>query len=412
MLFSNFSVRYAEISYLSMNPSVILADLKALTLFSIRSLVVKERYIALDAMRGVAATLVLLAHLSTIGLRETDIWRELDGTPLRLFWSGHQAVIFFFVLSGFSLFEMYSTMSGKFVLWRFFAARIIRLYPAYISSIFLAMLIIGLLKYLDYSWPPQSVGIPLGGMTKEQFIGHVFIVGFFDPNLVNSPIWSLVHEIRISLLFPLIYLIVRNSKLVWMGVLPISISILMSMIFISKHGIYHIIMNHPALLDFVLTIHYATMFFLGAWQSKYKSRITQEIRHFRLPIFATATVCSLLTYAYGFDEHWTQGYRFLGDLVVAVATMYFIAIGIEFPRIFNNRACHFLGSVSYSLYLVHMPCIIFLVVLYYGLMSSYIIIVLAALTSFILASIFLKLVDTPAIAIARAVRFMGQPRKL
>lgn len=59
---------------------------------------------AVDALRGYAALIVVIAHTTVAGIYQVEpLWSTLKWLPVRLFWSGHQAVILFFVLSGFSL---------------------------------------------------------------------------------------------------------------------------------------------------------------------------------------------------------------------------------------------------------------------------------------------------------------------
>ena len=55
----------------------------------------------LDSLRGLAAITVVFHHFSRIC--SPQIIHVLDRTPLRLLVAGHQAVILFFLLSGFVL---------------------------------------------------------------------------------------------------------------------------------------------------------------------------------------------------------------------------------------------------------------------------------------------------------------------
>jgi acyltransferase-like protein len=65
-----------------------------------------DRFGQLDSLRGIAAATVVVGHLirsvPAIDDRSQAFW-ALKYTPLHVFWAGHQAVIFFFVLSGFVL---------------------------------------------------------------------------------------------------------------------------------------------------------------------------------------------------------------------------------------------------------------------------------------------------------------------
>src|SRR5690606_33375733 len=60
----------------------------------------KARLEELDSLRGLAALVVLSQHVLFTIVEPPPI---IDYTPLHLLWAGHEAVIFFFVLSGFVL---------------------------------------------------------------------------------------------------------------------------------------------------------------------------------------------------------------------------------------------------------------------------------------------------------------------
>lgn len=98
------------------------------------------REAALDALRGIAALIVVFSHLAIlwtypyINRPYTDSpdlnnvyansFAIFDVTPLRILIAGHQAVIVFFVLSGFALTCMLSNKKNYIT---YIIARIIRL---------------------------------------------------------------------------------------------------------------------------------------------------------------------------------------------------------------------------------------------------------------------------------------------
>lgn len=71
-----------------------------------------KRLHELDSLRGIAAFSVMLSHVflvfpiiwNTTRPAEATWWLKLFMySPLRVAWAGHEAVVFFFVLSGFVL---------------------------------------------------------------------------------------------------------------------------------------------------------------------------------------------------------------------------------------------------------------------------------------------------------------------
>src|ERR1700722_11258590 len=93
----------------------------------------------LDSLRGLAAMQVLLGHCLGIfpifagaeGATSNPVVWALIYTPLHLFWNGAQAVIFFFVLSGFVLALPYFNHRAPFY-ESYLVRRFFRIYVPYI----------------------------------------------------------------------------------------------------------------------------------------------------------------------------------------------------------------------------------------------------------------------------------------
>ena len=91
-----------------------------------------RRFHELDALRGLAALTVVAHHLRlTISLVErpaSAVWWEklLLFGPLQIFWAGHEAVVFFFVLSGFVLSLPYFSQKRPLPYHLYLSKRILR----------------------------------------------------------------------------------------------------------------------------------------------------------------------------------------------------------------------------------------------------------------------------------------------
>ncbi len=107
-----------------------------------------ERLLVLDSMRGIAALTVMVFHLTTpfqggaaldAGV-PADNWilNVMTFTPFHLLWEGHEAVYFFFVLSGFVLALPF--LGDKEVsLAGYYTKRIFRIYPPYLVAVLVAV---------------------------------------------------------------------------------------------------------------------------------------------------------------------------------------------------------------------------------------------------------------------------------
>src|ERR1700704_3301212 len=96
-----------------------------------------RRFYELDSLRGVAALTVVFHHFSRICSPRVIYF--LDRTPFRLLVAGHQAVILFFLLSGFVLTLPYKK-NDRLNYGPFLVKRVCRIYLPYLGALALAIL--------------------------------------------------------------------------------------------------------------------------------------------------------------------------------------------------------------------------------------------------------------------------------
>ena len=95
---------------------------------------------------------------------------------------------------------------------------------------------------------------------------HILLVGKYNTDAYNGVIWSLVHEMRISIIFPLILMICLRKTLRCSLLLLFSFSICSVVIlFLFRSGL--------TLTSYALTLHYTVLFLLGALVAKYKNNL-------------------------------------------------------------------------------------------------------------------------------------------
>lgn len=151
-----------------------------------------KKFERLEAVRGAAAVYVCITH----------IWgNHMDGILRHLFSFGQEAVIVFFVLSGFVIGWSVNAGQKAFFFKQYFNKRFTRIYSVWLlSSVFLALII--LFGSNNYEWP--SVIQVLGNM----FMLQDFSVGkpavLVEPILGNSPLWSLHYEWWFYMFFPVV----------------------------------------------------------------------------------------------------------------------------------------------------------------------------------------------------------------
>jgi peptidoglycan/LPS O-acetylase OafA/YrhL len=176
--------------------------------------------ILIDWLRGLAAVEVLLGHVRGLFMQDYEAVRRPS-----LFWKafyalsglGHQAVIVFFILSGFlvgaTVLEQNSTARWDFR--DYLSRRLVRLYTVLIPGLLLTAAWDGLGLHLfgagglygghlaaaHLTMPDVRVTLTLTHLLGNlAFLQHLFIA----PYGTNGPLWSLSYEFWAYLLFPLL----------------------------------------------------------------------------------------------------------------------------------------------------------------------------------------------------------------
>ncbi|TQX82850.1 MULTISPECIES: acyltransferase [unclassified Rhizobium] len=149
----------------------------------------KREYVTIDALRGVAALVVVLFHSSA-----------MLGT--QYFPKGYLAVDLFFVLSGFVISHVYdSRLASGMTIKTFSWIRITRFYPLYLAG-----LVIGVVRELAL----QATGSHFAMPGSEFLISAgfaLFLLPFPIPGLggnlynQNTPAWSLIYELIVNIAY-------------------------------------------------------------------------------------------------------------------------------------------------------------------------------------------------------------------
>jgi hypothetical protein len=143
----------------------------------------RKKFQELEALRGGASLYVLCHHISSnyLGLKNT-----LIGLPLRF---GHEAVLIFFVLSGFVIHHSsFDQIASGFK--KYFIKRFRRIYPIFILSMLLSLLIVYVSGY-QCGKAGDILTSMAGNLLMLQDLGKD---SWVSPFLGNYPLWSLSFE--------------------------------------------------------------------------------------------------------------------------------------------------------------------------------------------------------------------------
>lgn len=167
---------------------------------------VKPDFGILDGLRGIAATYVVIHHCrgnlliggseyaAVVPVEQWSIWNKLYFSGLQLTSLGREFVIFFFVLSGFSI--AYSLQKHTGVL-KFYSRRLIRLYPPYITALAWAALVFWICLRIA---PVLTEGLQSVFADPAHVLSNLF---YIPSGAFINQFWSLTHEVIFYLIIPI-----------------------------------------------------------------------------------------------------------------------------------------------------------------------------------------------------------------
>lgn len=172
----------------------------------------KHRIEIVEAARGAAALYVMVGHLFWTVYEVTG-----SGGPLfRLFRYGHEAVILFFLLSGFSIHYTYydRTLHDIAELKKYFIGRVRRIYPVFLFAFALTVTLAALATWFF----PNTLLMSYKTSLLEHAAQFVFLTDLNDQGTWfrvpagNPALWSLSYEVAFYFVYPLFWLVSQKLK--------------------------------------------------------------------------------------------------------------------------------------------------------------------------------------------------------
>lgn len=350
-----------------------------------------RRLVALDSVRGIAAMVVVVHHCLLTQPAFSDFffstWRTgyhgaaeylLFHTPARIVWDGYEAVTLFYVLSGLVLMLPWAEGRGPHYLV-FWVKRVCRIYLPYCVAVAGAAVLALLLVRSAHSGPLITGGSEwLNAMgwsnpvTPAMLVDHALMIGHH--NTLNGVVHSLIWEMRVSLLFPLLALpLVRWRIKGALGLLAGLVAFVVGaqLAFAPAGTGATLLETGPALgafgklaLEAQWTAYYACFFVIGAVIACYLAPIRRLLT--RLPAFGPWAM--LLVGLLVIQAHWSRIHP-LQETMVALGSALVILTALSpgpIERALLAGPLRFLGRISYSLYLVHVPLLLTAVLLLHG----------------------------------------------
>ena len=370
-----------------------------------------KRLTQLDGLRGIAALVVVVFHLSLIAqpFLDTnstgDAWWWISETPLRLATDGTQAVLLFFVLSGLVVALPALRAGFRDFSWKkYFGSRFLRLYiPAWGALAFAAVLI--------FCIPRLSSNVTANywlSNTNAKSIQPTTLLADATlmkvGNAADNVLWSLRWEIIFSLLLPLFVLAALAVRKSWI------VSILVVV------GCVALTIGDPAHSN---GFFYLPIFFVGTLMAARLESIQdwslRRGRAFWIAALSTSLFFMVASQVFSFAAPASSvAGGILWSLVgLGAAGVILCAIGFESLRSFlNRRVIQYLGRISFSLYLIHVPIIATLAFVL-GDSQWWLVGIIGLPLSLGAATLFHRYVEVPSQRLAHRVGTrMARPRSL
>lgn len=319
----------------------------------------KQHLPVLDALRGVAALVVVLFHVF-------EVYSGGDHTQ-QIINHGYLAVDFFFMLSGYVMAHAYDDRWHVMTLKDFFIRRLIRLHPL----ILLGMVLGALLFYFGASELfPKIASTPWWNLLLILIIGCTLlpvpvsmdIRGWNEMHPLNGPAWSLFLEYIANILHALV---LRKMSKPMLTVLVVLAGLnLLHLALTSTHGD---IIGGWSLEPVQLRIGFTRLLFPYMAGMLLRRLIEpRQVKNTFLVSVILLVVSLSLPRVGDPNQPWMNGlYDALSVIIVFPLVVYLGAIS-NVKTGTSQRLSIILGNISYPLYITHFP----LVYVYYAWVSN------------------------------------------
>lgn len=324
----------------------------------------KQRYSELDAIRGIAALMVVLFHYT---IRYCQIY-ECSIEPAFSFPLGKYGIQLFFIVSGFVIFL---TLDKTVYAVDFIASRLSRLYPAYWAAVMLTFAVV----YI-FSLPGREVSI------QSALINLTMIQKWLRVASVDGVYWTLAVELSFYLVMFTLFITKQIKRINIVVIIWLSV-----MIGFKYMEVNNIIQIHWA-VKLLFLLDYGNLFIAGILF--YKIMHKGGFSNYLLLMFTLAAE-----------------YYLHGKLALLIVTGYFVVFLLfskGFLRILSVKPLIYLGTISYSLYLIHQNIgyVIIRILDSNNMMNSISIIVVPLGVSVVIASLMQTYIEKPSLNIIRS----------
>lgn len=320
-----------------------------------------KHYEVLDGLRGVASIIVVAFHV-------LEIFAGGDHTK-QLINHGYLAVDFFFLLSGFVIAHAYDDRWNKMTLAGFFKRRLIRLHPLIIAGMIMGAVLFypsASAMFAPVADTPvwKLIGVMLLGIFLIPVPVSLDIKGWWEMYPLNGPAWSLFFEYIANLCYALF-------------LRKLSTKILSLMVLVSAVLLVHFAVTNPkgdviggwSITTEQLRIGFTRLafpFLAGVLLRRLFKPGSFRISNAFFWSSLAITILLALPRIAADSPPWINGLYDSLVIIILFPLLVYIGASGSVKGKFAQRACTFLGDISYPLYITHFP----ILYVYYGWVSN------------------------------------------
>jgi peptidoglycan/LPS O-acetylase OafA/YrhL len=340
------------------------------------------RIFELDALRGLAAFTVIWHHFRSAFHAYPPHWYV---APL---FAGHEAVVLFFVLSGYVL--SIPVWRGRQPAYRIYLVRrIFRIYVPFLGALILAAF--GAYFFMGSklpltSWFHETWTTPL---SPRLIVAQLLMST--NPTL-NTAFWSLRYEMEMSLIFPLLCAFILKTRLAGAaGLIAVAVTI-------SELWRPH----NASLTHLNSSIHYSTYFILGAILSLKREQLAAFFRRLSTPVKCIVGLLSGAAYFnYLSPDIFPRPMECDHLVALGAAGLIVVTQNTRLRNALDTPVPEYLGRVSYSMYLMHGTVLFTLLNLLYGRVSIPVLIPIYLISVMVVSHLFCIAIEEPAMAVGK-----------
>lgn len=285
----------------------------------------KGRTSMIDGLRGWLALGVLLTHAAVMySYFDRETW---DGSYAWIYGRlGPMGVCLFFMVTGFLFWGRVIRTDARLDVAQFLVSRVRRIVPMYLLSVVIVLIVVAVESGFKLHVSAYALAKEIRPWFAFGFMPYGEINGVKEAHYINAAYWTLAYEWAFYLALPLLALHHRGRKFVLLLALAVFFSTSMPVVFCFIFGALAAWIAERRLIPFPLNQHWLTP----------------------LPL---AGLLLALTYQ--------NTYSFVPELLLFIF-FFFVVNDNSLFGLLATRAAKMLGTVSYSIYLLH--CIVLFVV--------------------------------------------------